>query len=567
MTLPPLSNLLALRARDPRRVETLEDALRGSGLFHEVVRAPGSWVLGLAPLPGPIVPAAETAPTFFIEGGHLFRRGDGMTELVDTARRDPEKLDRFPGDFGFVSFLEDGGTVVVRSCGGRVPLYVCEADDLVAIGTRLSHVVRFAPLPLELDPLGVAVWPGNVGIFPDGRTFFRGVGAVPRGEAWHVAPFGRTTRHRYWDPRPSTLPRPSAETAREHVTRLRSLLLAHLEEELDPAGGNLLTLSGGADSSSLAALAAGTLGRPVSTLSLVPAGEPALEHARSYLKVLRDAFAFDRAWEFPLSPAHRIEYVAEAPTVAFPVFHPALALLPRVVKEQPVRVLFGGEFADQVCGSIFNVPDWARHTGAWRFATRPWELPAGRASIKMWLEERRLRWKGSIPFPWPEDLPPWVRPAVRGEYRDWRDRWRETASRDPRPQRYLALNTEADGFVAMNWEVASELGIRRAWPFFHREILELAFECHPSELVGPGVKKLIRAALKDDVPPLNLYRPKQPWPSPAEELPAPPTEVLLEDVLEHPGDREPDPVEGFWRWSLATFVTTARRVKTASSLS
>jgi hypothetical protein len=58
----------------------------------------------------------------------------------------------------------------------------------------------------------------------------------------------------------------------------------------------------------------------------------------------------------------------------------------------------------------------------------------------------------------------------------------------------------------MNWEVASALGIRRSFPFFNRDVLELAFQCHPAELIGPDYKKLLRAALRDDVPERNLNR-------------------------------------------------------------
>jgi hypothetical protein len=54
--------------------------------------------------------------------------------------------------------------------------------------------------------------------------------------------------------------------------------------------------------------------------------------------------------------------------------------------------------------------------------------------------------------------------------------------------------------------VESTLGIRRSLPFFTREVLELAGECHPSELLGDGNKSLLRAALANDVPRLNLER-------------------------------------------------------------
>jgi hypothetical protein len=64
-----------------------------------------------------------------------------------------------------------------------------------------------------------------------------------------------------------------------------------------------------------------------------------------------------------------------------------------------------------------------------------------------------------------------------------------------------------DGWVAMNWEGTTPLGVRRSLPFCNREVLELAFRCHPADLLGPGPKRLLRVALSGDVPPRNLFRP------------------------------------------------------------
>jgi hypothetical protein len=58
----------------------------------------------------------------------------------------------------------------------------------------------------------------------------------------------------------------------------------------------------------------------------------------------------------------------------------------------------------------------------------------------------------------------------------------------------------------MNWEGTTPLGVRRSSPFFTREALELAFSCHPRELLGPGTKRLLRDALRGDVPERNLSR-------------------------------------------------------------
>jgi hypothetical protein len=58
----------------------------------------------------------------------------------------------------------------------------------------------------------------------------------------------------------------------------------------------------------------------------------------------------------------------------------------------------------------------------------------------------------------------------------------------------------------MYWEGTSPLGARPLLPFFNRETLELAFRCHPRDLLGPGKKRLLRDALRGDVPARNLMR-------------------------------------------------------------
>jgi hypothetical protein len=105
------------------------------------------------------------------------------------------------------------------------------------------------------------------------------------------------------------------------------------------------------------------------------------------------------------------------------------------------------------------------------------------------------------------DLPGWAPLEVATEYREWRRRHQAALARDHRPLRELAARAGADAWVAMYWEGASPLGVRPLLPFFNREVLELGFQCHPHELLGPGYKRLLREALRDDVPARNLFRP------------------------------------------------------------
>lgn len=122
----------------------------------------------------------------------------------------------------------------------------------------------FTPEDLErIDPLVNAIWATSWCIFPDGRTFLDGVTLLEQGCFARFEEDRPLQVGRYWHPRPQHVPWPTLARAREHTEPLRALLLAKLARDLDPTGGNLLTLSGGVDSSSLAALAAGTVGRPV----------------------------------------------------------------------------------------------------------------------------------------------------------------------------------------------------------------------------------------------------------------------------------------------------------------
>jgi hypothetical protein len=124
----------------------------------------------------------------------------------------------------------------------------------------------------------------------------------------------------------------------------------------------------------------------------------------------------------------------------------------------------------------------------------------------------------------------------------------------------------------MNWEAASALGIRRSLPFLNREVLELAFSCHPSEQLGPGTKKILRAALKDDVPAKHLNRQDDgvsprgpdatiPWTARLDEQLAP---IVREDWFPHPPARV-DQDDAIRLTSLAQIARNRRAATTRQS--
>jgi hypothetical protein len=255
------------------------------------------------------------------------------------------------------------------------------------------------------------------------------------------------------------------------------------------------------------------------TWSLLPRKErqDLVQHEMSFIEPLAQQYGFARRWEIHIHERLVLELWRAAPPIVFHVGHPALCGLPAVMREAPVRVLFGGEFADVVCGSVFTVPDWAEQTPLSRLIMDFRALAGQPRTVARWARHRLASLRGREPLPFPRELLEmdlttkkpldFFHPVVREEYLTWWARKRKELREDTAPLRHLAIRSVTqDAFIPMNWEVCSALGIRRSFPFFNREALELAFECHPTELYGPGTKKLLRAALHNDVPSRNLYR-------------------------------------------------------------
>lgn len=527
MIRPPLANLFAVHDADPAALGDMMLDLQRSAEFARVWRPAPGWVAASAPLPGgePDGEAVKKHQLAFAEGRDVLVERSGkdpaerFREIVELADLNPDRLASLPGDFGFIRFRAGGEATVVRSCGGLVPFYLRQSGDRFVIATRLGDFVRYLPDEPSLDPLSNAVWASSCSTFPDGRSPLSGVKILARG-CFANRENEKVTTGRYWDPRPEKICYPSRAEAEEHARRLREILLEKLQRDLDPEGGNLLTLSGGVDSSSLLALSAGVLGFKVWTWSMLSSkeNENAYQHDLSYIEPLRREYGVERYWETFVPKTLAIEFWLKGPRIVFHVLHPALCSLPEVLREAEVKVLFGGEYADNVCGHSFTVPDWARHTSLFRILTDVKSLLREPKDPARWLRQRLYLLRGNPLLPVPGNLLTASRadektveffsPQVIEEYQEWYARQKKRLLDDRRPWRYLALDSEImDSFVTMNWEACSALGVRRSMPFFTREIFELAFSCHPVELYGGGVKKLIRRALVNDVPYRNLFRP------------------------------------------------------------
>ena len=217
-------------------------------------------------------------------------------------------------------------------------------------------------------------------------------------------------------------------------------------------------LSGGVDSSALGALAVGTVGRRLSSWSMIPASEPARSHELSYIDPLVARFGIEPARKHELSEENHRRWISGAPGLPFQILHPALCDLPNVCAEQEVRVLMSGAFADEICGEYQRINDWVLHTSL-RSLLSDDPLPFSGRDYLRWARRRVHEAIGRPRIP-ASDLPEWAPPEVKAEYRDWVRRHRAGLARDHRPLRELAARAAADAWVAMYWEGASPFGVR-----------------------------------------------------------------------------------------------------------
>ncbi len=483
---------------------------------------------------------AHTGEIFIAEGYEELasqvgpsRRFASWNDLVDFVVEAPGKLNSLPGDFAFIAFSPSGQVLAVRSCAGNMPIHLMESPNLVCISTRIAEIVRFSSGQVEIDPLVWAAYASGCTVLPDNRSFLRFTSMVPFGYSCLIEPRTKAKFIKYFDPVPSEWPLSTKAGAAEHCDSLRNILLTNLRDGLSADGINLLALSGGVDSSCIGALAVQELGLSVASVSLLPPpGAKGESKERYYVESLGKQVNFREQLTYGLDLPALLDLVKQVPDVGFPVPHSVYCGIEVFLRDlqgsgSEVRVIFGGEHADEVCGSYVTLPDWAMAT---RFRTLLGELtrlPMGPKDLGRWLAWR-IMWLMNRPRIYmPKKLLHIFAPELQEEYVEWRVRHIGAASSQG-AWPFLSLWRSQAGWVSMGWEVGSSVGLRRVLPFLSRQTLELVYSCNPSELVGPGPKKLLRGALEGLVPASHLYRPdkgsniiplhgKIPWTAPLSE--------------------------------------------------
>jgi asparagine synthase (glutamine-hydrolysing) len=446
---------------------------------------------------------------------------DGPPEAVlgaIYARLGDQLLHRLRGDFSLVLWRSETEPAVLArdQLGGR-PLVFHRAGGRVAFASETRELLRLLPRRPSPDPIAMAHWLAISGP-PGDRTLYEG---VRRLEAGHFARLsdGAFEPRRYWFPERV---RPRAVGPDEAAAKLRSAIARAVARRCPPGELSGVMLSGGLDSSSVAAVAAKLLGddrAPVAGYSAVFPGHPELDESR-YIDPLTDELDLPNvriAVEGGSVIRGSLEYLDAwgLPPVSPNLFfwNPLL----RRAAADGVTCLLDGEGGDAIFfGSPYMLADRLRRgrvLAAVRLARQFPGDPATAARILARLRAFGLR--PALPVPtWVtntrrrrrdpmEHVPDWFTPQVARAYVDTDETRFWEHERGPRWSTWL-LSTITRGTAVVYDHVrrrARLAGLEARHPLYDVDVIELVLGLPPELAMDPTLNRpLLRKSMAGLMP-------------------------------------------------------------------
>lgn len=198
------------------------------------------------------------------EGRRFRTTSDTEVVLELWARHGRGALDRLNGMFGFaVHDARDDSVTLVRDPIGIKPLHHWRGPDgTLAFSSELASLLEVGEIPRRLDRSSLATLLVDR-CLPDPHTMFEGVQQLPPGHllVWKA---GHVQIERYWQLRITPEPMEEREAIEELRGHLESSVRSQLVADV-PVG---VFLSGGIDSSTVAALAARQVDGPVHSFNV-----------------------------------------------------------------------------------------------------------------------------------------------------------------------------------------------------------------------------------------------------------------------------------------------------------
>ena len=445
----------------------------------------------------------------------------GYRELGD------EVVSLLGGEFALLIWDRSGRRgLIARDRMGARPLFTAEHAGALLFGSEIRNLVRAMPARPAPDGVALAHWLARTSGRHD-RTLYEGIRRLP---AAHAVCFSDSGWHRWrhWTPHYSApAPRPVEEAAEE----LRAGLGAAVGRALECSERPAIMLSGGLDSSAVAAAARGlSAGAPPTAYSVVfPADRavdelPRIARAREWIGLPAVEAAFVDG--SPLAAGLEFLRAWEVPSVT-PNLFIWLPLLRRAAADG-VDVMLDGEGGDELFGcapylvaddlrsgrfgaavrTARRLPGMGDRPGA-RLMRRALVSYGVRPALPYRLHEPLRRARGRA------RLPEWLGDEARLAQRTGDDPWGWKRTRAPRWWAHLAdaLTDRVDALGAADHlrREAGLAGLELRHPLRDAGLVELVLTLPPEHAFDPHLDRaLARRALDGIVAPDVLRDDRKP---------------------------------------------------------
>ena len=424
---------------------------------------------------------------------------------------------RLRGDFVVLIWdRERSEGLLARDQLGVRSLFLHESGGCLSFAAEIRHLLALLPRRPAPDPVGVAHWITITGREGPG-TLYTGIRRLQPGSLLLMDHRG-VREERYWVPRfsePLDLP------AAELTERIRESIDSAVTCRLEPDGLTGVLMSGGLDSSSIAAVAARSAPHgTVATYSAVFPDHPAVDESELIAQVrsalglsgvvaevhagglLTSALEWIEAWEVPLTSWG--EFWA----------NPLL----KAASRDGARVMLGGDGGDELfdcraylmadrlrAGRIGDVLPLARRLpGAG-------ERPRRKALARV---AREFALMGAVPYGLHEPLrrlrarqglPGWLRPGSAQYVADRADPLAWKRLDGPRwwahDAHVLTRGVEQLGIFENHRRRAASAGLEGRHPLFDLDLLELGLRVAPTSSFDPFLDRpVLRAAMAELLP-------------------------------------------------------------------
>jgi hypothetical protein len=518
MSLRPFADAVAIwqpglkeRALAQARLKTIERV--------NTIETPNGWLLAIRCLPETNISDVycEETQIFMAQGADLFpANGKSSPFNAIAIKKDLLEATRYcatatTSDFSAAHLGENGTLTVMQSHAALMPIFTAQNKNWLLWSTSLDFAALARPTAPELDDTIAAMVASVTNLFAEGRSLIQGIAEEKRGQRIRLKP---QQGNRYTNCDDEFLGKPLANAHMDKEScgaALRKIVLDNLKKDLSDKHTNLLSLSGGRDSSTLALLCQDHLKIPFTTASLTPSqGDWKSKELDPILALLKGTPAQNKLIIDWPDGAYQANVLNKKPPTAHFVLHPMLCELSTITAKKRVDVYFGGEFCDELIGGGDVLDEWLSDQGLFKSLRRlPIKTQTGtitsRKLIKIYLYTKH-RWSNKLlQVKYGDGLPDFIAPDLKKPIRTLlikQSRFGLTASEQPLHR----FHQEYASVLGMNWAACSIMGIRRSFPLLTRETLTLLRGTHAKHRLGPKSKELFTAAFKGLVPANTLER-------------------------------------------------------------